>query len=178
MSEVQLRVDDAYPADEGRRLTRVAPQTLARLDARRGGTLLIEGEDATAVKAWHADRTNQNTRIIRLDRWSRQNSAVTTGDKVTVRNAEPSPAHHLTLDALTVPETVPQMQATIHRLLLDCPLVEGDILPFATNSQSPELPSWESPTRLQACDTAPSDMVIVTEDTDVEIHGWDSSVQD
>jgi len=178
VSELELRVSDAYPADEGQCVARVAPQTLSTLDAHRGGSLLVEGGDETVVKAWHVDRSERNKRLIRLDRWSRQNSTVAVGNEVTVRNADPSPADHLTLDALTVPETVPQMQETIHQLLLDRPLVEGDILPFATHSQSPALPSWGSPIRLQVRDTAPSNVVVITEETGLEIRGLDASVQD
>src|SRR5512137_1639769 len=84
MPEVQLRVDSAYPGDQGGRKARLDPETMLALKISPGDLVAIEGKRRTVAKVWRALVEDWNQRKIRVDNFTRQNAGVSIGDTVKV----------------------------------------------------------------------------------------------
>ena len=84
MPEVQLRVDSAYPGDQGGGKARLDPETMLLLKISPGDLVAIEGKRRTVAKVWRALVEDWNQRKIRIDNFTRMNAGVSIGDTVKV----------------------------------------------------------------------------------------------
>ncbi len=84
MPEVQLRVDSAYPGDQGFGKARLDPETMLLLKVSPGDLVAIEGKRRTVAKVWKALVEDWNMRKIRLDNFTRLNAEVSIGDTIKV----------------------------------------------------------------------------------------------
>ena len=82
MPEVQLRVDSAYPGDQGGGKARLDPETMLLLKISPGDLVAIEGKRRTVAKVWRSLVEDWNQRKIRIDNFTRQNAGVSIGDTV------------------------------------------------------------------------------------------------
>ena len=76
MSEVQLRVGDARQRDVGRGIARIDQRTMQKLGISAGDVIEIVNKRTTSAIAWPAYSEDQNRDIIRIDGFTRKNSAV------------------------------------------------------------------------------------------------------
>ncbi|MDZ7701473.1 MAG: CDC48 family AAA ATPase [Halobacteriales archaeon] len=171
MNEVQLEVSKAYPNDSGRGIARLDPDTLLHLKLSPGDIIEIEGGERTAAKVWRADRQDWNTDTVRIDGFTRQNADVGIGERVTIRKAEATKAEKL---VLAPPEEASvqfgsDAAGMVKRQILKRPVVETDIVPVMSSTNHPFMRSPGQAIPLIAVDTEPEDIVLVTEDTDVEL---------
>jgi transitional endoplasmic reticulum ATPase len=171
MNEVQLEVAKAYPNDAGRGIARLDPDTLLHLKLSPGDIIEIEGAETTAAKVWRADRQDWNTDTVRIDGFTRQNADVGIGERVTIRKAEPETADSL---VLAPPEEASvqfgsDAAGMVKRQILKRPVVERDIVPVMSSTNHPFMRSPGQAIPLVAIETEPEGVVLVTEDTDVEL---------
>jgi transitional endoplasmic reticulum ATPase len=171
MNEVQLEVAKAYPNDSGRGIARLDPDTLLHLKLSPGDIIEIEGADSTAAKVWRADRQDWNTDTVRIDGFTRQNADVGIGERVEIRKAEATKADSL---VLAPPEEASvqfgsDAAGMVKRQILKRPVVERDIVPVMSSTNHPFMRSPGQAIPLIAVETEPEGVVLVTEDTDVEL---------
>jgi transitional endoplasmic reticulum ATPase len=171
MNEVQLEVAKAYPNDSGRGIARLDPDTLLHLKLSPGDIIEIEGADTTAAKVWRADRQDWNTDTVRIDGFTRQNADVGIGERVEIRKAEAEKADSL---VLAPPEEASvqfgsDAAGMVKRQILKRPVVERDIVPVMSSTNHPFMRSPGQAIPLIAVETEPEGVVLITEDTDVEL---------
>ncbi len=171
MNEVQLEVAKAYPNDSGRGIARLDPDTLLHLKLSPGDIIEIEGGKKTAAKVWRADRQDWNTDTVRIDGFTRQNSDVGIGERVTIRKADATKAEQL---VLAPPEEASvqfgsDAAGMVKRQILKRPVVERDIVPVMSSTNHPFMRSPGQAIPLIAVETEPEGVVLITEDTDVEL---------
>ncbi|AFZ74850.1 CDC48 family AAA ATPase [Natronobacterium gregoryi] len=171
MNEVQLEVAKAYPNDSGRGIARLDPDTLLHLKLSPGDIIEIEGADTTAAKVWRADRQDWNTDTVRIDGFTRQNADVGIGERVTIRKAEATKAEEL---VLAPPEEASvqfgsDAAGMVKRQILKRPVVGRDIVPVMSSTNHPFMRSPGQAIPLIAVETEPEGVVLITEDTDVEL---------
>ncbi|MGM0590394.1 MAG: CDC48 family AAA ATPase [Halobacteriota archaeon] len=171
MNEVQLEVAKAYPNDSGRGIARLDPDTLLHLKLSPGDIIEIEGGELTAAKVWRADRQDWNTDTVRIDGFTRQNSDVGIGERVTIRKADAKKAGRL---VLAPPEEASvqfgsDAAGMVKRQILKRPVVERDIVPVMSSTNHPFMRSPGQAIPLIAVETDPEGVVLITEDTEVEL---------
>ncbi|WP_135663783.1 CDC48 family AAA ATPase [Halorhabdus rudnickae] len=171
MNEVQLEVAKAYPNDSGRGIARLDPDTLLHLKLSPGDIIEIEGGETTAAKVWRADRQDWNTDTVRIDGFTRQNADVGIGERVEIRKAEAEKADSL---VLAPPEEASvqfgsDAAGMVKRQILKRPVVERDIVPVMSSTNHPFMRSPGQAIPLIAVETEPEGVVLITEDTDVEL---------
>jgi len=171
MNEVQLEVSKAYPNDSGRGIARLDPDTLLHLKLSPGDIIEIEGANRTAAKVWRADRQDWNTDTVRIDGFTRQNADVGIGERVTIRKAEAAKAERL---VLAPPEEASvqfgsDAAGMVKRQILKRPVVETDIVPVMSSTNHPFMRSPGQAIPLIAVETEPEGIILVTEDTEVEL---------
>ena len=181
MNEVELEVAKAYPNDSGRGIARLDPDTLLHLKLSPGDIVEIEGGNTTSAKVWRADRQDWNTDTIRIDGFTRQNADVGIGERVTIRKAEAEKADKL---VLAPPEEASvqfgsDAAGMVKRQILKRPVVERDIVPVMSSTNHPFMRAPGQAIPLIAIETEPEGVVLVTEETEVElreepISGYDS----
>lgn len=170
---VLLKVAKAYPNDSGRGIARLDPTTLILLKLSPGDIVELEGKKKTAAKVWRADKQDWGQELIRIDGYTRQNAGVGIGDRVKVRKAEAVEAARI---VLAPPEgTSVQFggaaEDMIKHQILKRPIVQGDIVPVFSSMANPFMGRMLTgqPIPLVAVNTYPSGVIIVTEQTEVEI---------
>jgi transitional endoplasmic reticulum ATPase len=171
MNEVQLEVAKAYPNDSGRGIARLDPDTLLHLKLSPGDIIEIEGAETTAAKVWRADRQDWNTDTVRIDGFTRQNADVGIGERVKIRKAEAEKAETL---VLAPPEEASvqfgsDAAGMVKRQILKRPVVSRDIVPVMSSTNHPFMRSPGQAIPLIAVETEPEGVVLVTEDTEVEL---------
>ncbi|PSQ50404.1 ATPase [Halobacteriales archaeon SW_7_65_23] len=171
MNEVQLEVAKAYPNDSGRGIARLDPDTLLHLKLSPGDIIEIEGADTTAAKVWRADRQDWNTDTVRIDGFTRQNADVGIGERVEIRKAEAEKADTL---VLAPPEEASvqfgsDAAGMVKRQILKRPVVDRDIVPVMSSTNHPFMRSPGQAIPLIAVETEPEGVVLITEDTEVEL---------
>ncbi len=171
MNEVQLEVAKAYPNDSGRGIARLDPDTLLHLKLSPGDIIEIEGSETTAAKVWRADRQDWNTDTVRIDGFTRQNADVGIGERVKIRKADAKKAEQL---VLAPPEEASvqfgsDAAGMVKRQIMKRPVAQRDIVPVMSSTNHPFMRSPGQAIPLIAVETEPDGVVLITEDTDVEL---------
>ncbi|PSP64621.1 hypothetical protein BRC77_03310 [Halobacteriales archaeon QH_8_64_26] len=171
MTTVELKVTDAYPNDSGRGIARLDPDTLQQLELNQGSIVEIEGGDATAATVRRADRRDWNTNTVRIDEFTRQNADVGIGERATIHEADAERAEKLVL----VPPEEASAQfggdatGMVKRQILKRPVIERDVVPITSSTNHPFMRSPGQAIPLIATETDPEEIVVITEDTSVEL---------
>jgi Cell division protein 48 (CDC48), N-terminal domain. len=84
MPEVFLKVDSAYPDDQGRGKARLDPDTMLQLRLSPGNLVVIEGKRTTIAKVWRSQINDWHQMKVRVDNYTRQNAGISIGDRVKV----------------------------------------------------------------------------------------------
>jgi transitional endoplasmic reticulum ATPase len=167
MAEVQLRVDSAYPGDQGGGKARLDPETMLLLKISPGDLVVIEGKRRTVAKVWRALVEDWNQRKIRIDNFTRMNAGVSIGDNVKVSTiSDEIEAHRV---VLAPPEDLPKkipIANNPHVLngLIDFPVTLNDSVPIMLGLPfvQPQIVAFK------VIGIEPEEAVIITKNTTVE----------
>jgi transitional endoplasmic reticulum ATPase len=167
MPEVQLRVDSAYPGDQGGGKARLDPETMLLLKISPGDLVAIEGKRRTVAKVWRALVEDWNQRKIRVDNFTRTNAGVSIGDTVKViKIADEIEAKRI---ILAPPEDLPKkipIANNPHVLngLIDFPVAKNDSVPIMLGLPfiQPQIVAFK------VVEIEPEEAVIITKNTSIE----------
>jgi transitional endoplasmic reticulum ATPase len=166
MPEMFLKVDSAYPEDQGTGRARLDPDTMLQLRLSPGNLVYIEGKRRTVAKVWRMLVNDWNQGKIRIDSYIRLNAGASIGDRIEVTKVlEPTPAERV---VLAPPEDLPRQvpinyNQAVNRLI-DFPLQKNDTIPIQAG-----LPFMQPQTiAFKAIVVEPEDAVIITRDTHIE----------
>ncbi|MGA8778015.1 CDC48 family AAA ATPase, partial [Methanoregula sp.] len=167
MPEVQLKVDSAYPGDQGGGKARLDPETMLLLKISPGDLVVIEGKRRTVAKVWRSLVEDWNQRKMRIDNFTRLNAGVSIGDTVKVSTlSEEIEAKRV---VLAPPEDLPKKipianNPHVINGLLDFPVVKNDSIPIMLGLPfvQPQIVSFK------VIEIEPEEAVIITKNTSVE----------
>ena len=134
MDEITLKVDSAYPEDQGNGKARLDPAAMQALDVSPGDLVRITGKTSTVAKVWRSFESDWNLEKIRIDKYTRANASVSPGDRVTVEKVEEEiPATSVTLVAPTdLADSFPDEEDEYLVSLINFPVSLDDIVPVKT----------------------------------------------
>ena len=167
MPEVQLRVDSAYPGDQGGGKARLDPETMLLLKISPGDLVAIEGKRRTVAKVWRALVEDWNQRKVRIDNFTRQNAGVAIGDSVTIiKITEEVEAKRI---VLAPPEDLPKKIPVANNPhvvngLIDFPVSMNDSVPIMLGLPflQPQIVAFK------VMEIEPEEAVIITKNTTIE----------
>jgi len=175
-NEVTLRVESAKQRDVGKKIARIPRKTFKELGIEVGDYIEIRSnKGVTVAQAWPAYPEDEGYEIIRIDGFMRETLAVSVGDVVAVRRAYAVPAQRVILAAeeteLLGADYDPRykeyytknLSQYLKRELLQKPLVRGDIVVLSYFGY------FGNPIRLRVISTTPSQIVYVTETTEIAV---------
>jgi transitional endoplasmic reticulum ATPase len=167
MPEVQLRVDSAYPGDQGGGKARLDPETMLLLKISPGDLVAIEGKRRTVAKVWRALVEDWNQRKIRIDNFTRNNAGVSIGDTIrVVKIADEVEAKRV---VLAPPEDLPKKipianNPHVVNGLIDFPVAKNDSVPIMLGLPfiQPQIVAFK------VVEIEPEEAVIITKNTSIE----------
>jgi len=167
MPEVQLRVDSAYPGDQGGGKARLDPETMLLLKISPGDLVAIEGKRRTVAKVWRSLVEDWNQRKVRVDNFTRLNAGVSIGDTVkVVKIADEIEAKRV---VLAPPEDLPKKipianNPHVVNGLIDFPVVRNDTIPIMLGLPfiQPQIVGFK------VVEIEPEEAVIITKNTSIE----------
>ena len=167
MPEVQLRVDSAYPGDQGGGKARLDPETMLLLKISPGDLVAIEGKRRTVAKVWRALVEDWNQRKIRIDNFTRLNAGVSIGD--TVKVIKISDEIEAKRVVLAPPEDLPKKipianNPHVVNGLIDFPIAKNDSVPIMLGLPfiQPQIVAFK------VVEIEPEEAVIITKNTTIE----------
>ncbi len=187
--ELKLTIAEARKqADVGRGIARVDERIMKKLDIQQGDILEIEGTKTTGAIAVKGYAEDQGLDVVRVDGLIRRNAGTSIGEKVTTRKAKVKEAKSVTLAPAD-----PRIHLMIHggalkQNLLGRPVTKGDVITPTTFEEPVRwgadsmiaqffgdvfgeigAPFGLGEVRFVVTGTIPSNIVLVTELTDVEV---------
>jgi transitional endoplasmic reticulum ATPase len=162
-----LKVDSAYPEDQGGGKARLDPDTMLQLRLSPGDLVYIEGKRRTVAKVWRMMVSDWHQGKIRIDNFTRSNAGVSIGDRVQVIPVdEPREASRVVLaPPEDLPRQLPINYDHVISRLIDFPAMKNDSVPIQAGLpfMQPQLVAFK------VVGTDPDDAVIITKNTKVEI---------
>lgn len=167
MPEVQLRVDSAYPGDQGGGKARLDPETMLALKISPGDLVAIEGKRKTVAKVWRSLVEDWNQKKIRIDNFTRLNAGASIND--TVRVAKIADEIEAKRVVLAPPEDLPKKipianNPHVVNGLIDFPVVKNDTVPVMLGLPfiQPQIVGFK------VVEIEPEEAVIITKNTLIE----------
>ncbi len=166
MPEVQLRVDSAYPGDQGGGKARLDPETMLALKISPGDLVAIEGKRRTVAKVWRSLVEDWNQKKIRIDNFTRINAGVSIND--TVKVSKITDEIEAKRVVLAPPEGLRgKLPSTnnphVVNSLIDFPVVKNDTIPVLLQPfVQPQIIGFK------AVEVEPEEAVIITKNTAIE----------
>ena len=158
--EIQLRVAEARQRDIGRKIARVDSRAMRELGLSPGDLIEIIGKKSTVAIVWPPYKEDDGMGLIRIDGEIRRNAGVSVGDHVTVRKARAEPAKKIVLAPYEALPFVGDLSRIVRSQLLNLPVMKGDVIVIPVLGMGIEL---------KVTSTSPSNVVIVTENTLIEV---------
>jgi len=166
MPDIYLKVDSAYPEDQGKGKARLDPDTMLRLRLSPGDLVAIEGKRRTVAKVWRAMVNDWHHGKVRIDSFTRANAGTSIGDRVRISSLEEeTPATRVVLaPPEDLPQQVPLNYNTVVSRLVDFPVVVNDTVPIQAGLpfMQPQLVPFKAVT------VEPENAVIITKNTLIE----------
>ena len=167
MPEVQLRVDSAYPGDQGGGKARLDPETMLVLKISPGDLVAIEGKRRTVAKVWRSLVEDWNQRKVRIDNFTRLNAGVSIGDTVKIiKITDEIEAKRI---VLAPPEDLPKKipianNPHVVNGLIDFPVAKNDSVPIMLGLPfiQPQIVAFK------IIEIEPEEAVIITKNTAIE----------
>src|ERR671912_1776135 len=155
-----LKVAEAEQRDVGRKIARVDPEIIERLNITSGDALeLISPERKTTVLSWPAKDTDRGKHLIRIDGYIRNRLSVGINDTVDVKKVDTKDAKSITF-APTEPLRIVGAEEYLAEYLNGQLMTKGDTIPLNVMGQRVDL---------VVISTSPSGPVIVNESTKVTV---------
>lgn len=163
---INLKVDSAYPEDQGTGRARLDPETMLKLHLSPGDLIYIHGKRKTAAKVWRQMVNDWNKNKIRIDSFTRANAGISIGEKVEIEAIEN--VMHAKKIVLAPPEDLPKQLPinynTAITKLIDYPVCKGDRVPVLAG-----LPFMQPQTvAFKVVTIEPEEATIITRDTNIE----------
>jgi len=158
--EVQLRVAEARQRDIGRKIARLDSRAIRELGLSPGDLVEIIGKRSTLAIVWPPYKEDDGMGLIRIDGEVRRNAGVSVGDYVRVAKANARPATKIVLAPFESLPFVGDFARIVRSQLLNLPVMKGDIIVIPVLGMGVEL---------KVTSTSPTNAVIVTENTVVEV---------
>ena len=165
--ELQLKVDSAYPGDQGTGKARLDPTNMLQLRISPGDLVTIEGKRRTVAKVWRALSEDWDQQKVRMDNFTRTNAGVGLGDKVIIRKIVTEVEAKRVV--LAPPEGLPKNISPsniphLSRILIDFPASKNDIIPIPLG-----MPFIQPPiVGFKVVEIEPEEAVIITKDTKID----------
>ncbi|OKY77569.1 MAG: ATPase of the AAA+ class CDC48 family [Candidatus Methanohalarchaeum thermophilum] len=173
MVELQLRVEKAYPSDNGKGTARLDPDTLVELQVSPGDYVELEGDDLTLAKVWRADSKDWGKGIVRIDGFTRRNAEVNIGENITIRKTEVKEAEKVVLAPPKKKKSIKikgDLKNYFRRQLLNRVFREEDIVPIKAPMNKSFFNESGNLMPLVAVSAEPSgENLEITEDTEIEL---------
>lgn len=167
MAEVQLRVDSAYPGDQGGGKARLDPETMLALKISPGDLVAIEGKRRTVAKVWRSLVEDWNQRKVRIDNFTRMNAGVSIGDNVKISTIPDEIEAKRVV--LAPPEDLPKKipianNPHVVNGLIDFPVTKNDSVPIMLGLPfiQPQVVAFK------VTEVEPEEAVIITKNTIIE----------
>lgn len=163
---IDLKVDSAYPEDQGCGRARLDPETMLYLRVSPGDLIYIEGRNRTVAKVWRMSVNDWNQGKIRIDSYIRANAGVSISDKVTVSVVEKPVAAESVILAPPedLPKDIPINYNSAVAKLIDFPIHENDSVPIAVGM--PFIPMQY--VSYKVVSITPPGASIISRDTEIE----------
>ncbi len=167
MPEIYLKVDSAYPGDQGGGKARLDPETMLHLKISPGDIVWIEGaKKKTVAKVWRALIEDWNQRKLRIDNYTRNNAGVSIGDtiKISTMKEEQEARHIILAPPEDLPKNIPiENNPNVTNALVDFPVVLNDLVPIMVGLPfiQPQIVAFK------VIDIEPENAVIITKNTQI-----------
>jgi transitional endoplasmic reticulum ATPase len=166
MPEVFLKVDSAYPEDQGAGKVRLDPETMLQLRLSPGNIVYIEGKRRTVAKVWRSMVSDWHQGKVRVDNFTRANAGIAIGDrvKVTAVEEEVEAKRVVLAPPEDMPRQIPINYPGVANRLIDYPVVKNDLVPIPAG-----LPFMQAQlVAFKAVHVEPENAIIITKNTQVE----------
>jgi len=166
MPETYLKVDSAYPEDQGKGKVRLDPDTMLQLRISPGDLVVIEGKRRTVAKVWRAMVNDWQQGKVRIDSFTRTNAGASISDRVKIStlDAEIEAKHVVLAPPEDLPKQVPINYNNVISRLIDFPVTKNDSVPIQVG-----LPFMQvQMIPFKAVIVEPEDAVIITKNTRIE----------
>ena len=167
MPEIHLKVDSAYPGDQGGGKARLDPETMLYLKISPGDIVAVEGKRRTVAKVWRALVEDWNQNKIRIDNFTRMNAGVSIGDTVKISSIKDEVEAQRVV--LAPPEDLPRNipvanNPNVLNALIDFPVVKNDSVPIMIGLPflQPQIVSYK------VIEIEPEEAIIITKNTQIE----------
>ncbi len=167
MPEIFLKVDSAYPGDQGGGKARLDPETMLYLKISPGDIVSVEGKRQTVAKVWRSLVEDWNQNKVRIDNFTRINAGVSIGD--TVRITPIRDEIEAKRVVLAPPEDLPRNipvsnNPNVLNALIDFPVIKNDSVPIMIGLPflQPQIVSYK------VVEIEPEQAVIITKNTEIE----------
>src|ERR671911_3000665 len=158
--EISLRVAEAEQRDVGRKIARVEPEIIERLNITSGDALeLTSLGKKTTVLSWPARNNDRGKGLIRIDGYTRNRLDVGINDQIEVRSVESKDAKSITF-APTEPLRIVGAEEYLAEYLNGQLMTKGDTIPLNVMGQRVDL---------VVISTSPSGPVIVNDSTRITV---------
>ena len=187
-NEIKLKVAEAIQDDVGKGIVRIDSQLMKDIGIQQGSIVEIAGSKKTVAIAGRAFPADIGLSIIRMDGLARKNAGTSISEYVVIKRADVKPAKSVTIAPAQKGIIIQMNPASFKRALLGRAVIKGDLVSLggtrrrrATFSGSP----FEDIFRMIEEDfnygmfpdlkfvvvsTGPKDAVMITEDTEIEMH--------
>src|SRR3989338_1573348 len=187
-NEIKLKVAEAIQDDVGKGIVRIDSQLMKDIGIQQGSIVEIAGSKKTVAIAGRAFPADIGLSIIRMDGLARKNAGTSISEYVVIKRADVKPAKSVTIAPAQKGIIIQMNPASFKRALLGRAVIKGDLVSLggtrrrrATFSCSP----FEDIFRMIEEDfnygmfpdlkfvvvsTGPKDAVMITEDTEIEMH--------
>jgi CDC48 subfamily AAA family ATPase len=157
---ITLKVSESLKSDVGRSIARLDSKARTALNLSVGDYIRLNGKKQTIAIVWPAHPEDEGLDIVRMDGILRNNAGAGIGEKVKVYKTEIKEAIKATLAPTEPIRHTPELEAYVHKRLINRPIIKGDMLPIGVFGTS--LP-------LSVVQTNPQGAVTITENTKMEI---------
>jgi transitional endoplasmic reticulum ATPase len=160
IKEVSLKVSEAERRDVGRKIARVDPEVIERLDITSGDALELSSlGKKTTVLSWPARSSDRGKGLIRIDGYTRNRLDVGINDQIEVKKVESKDAKSITF-APTEPLRIVGAEEYLAEYLNGQLMTKGDTIPLSVMGQRVDL---------VVISTSPSGPVIVNDSTEITV---------
>jgi transitional endoplasmic reticulum ATPase len=157
---VSLKVAEAEQRDVGRKIARVDPEVIERLNITSGDALELSSlGKKTTVLSWPARNSDRGKGLIRIDGYARNRLDVGINDQIEVKKVESKDAKSITF-APTEPLRIVGAEEYLAEYLNGQLMSKGDTIPLSVMGQRVDL---------VVISTSPSGPVIVNDSTKITV---------
>jgi transitional endoplasmic reticulum ATPase len=166
MPEIFLKVDSAYPGDQGGGKARLDPETMLYLKISPGDIVAVEGKRRTVAKVWRSLVEDWNQNKVRIDNFTRTNAGVSIADtvRITPIKDEIEAKRVVLAPPVDLPRNIPVANnPNVLNALIDFPVVKNDSVPIMIGLPflQPQIVSYK------VVDIEPEQAVIISKNTEV-----------